>query len=186
MKFDLHGTSDAPEASRSTLESVEKAYGFVPNLFRVFAASPAALEAYVALDKALQKSGLDPIEQQVVVLAVSAENGCGYCMAAHSSVATRAKMPAEVLDALRRGGRLPKARHEALRAFALSVIGHRGWVPEAELEAFLRAGFERRHVLDVLTIIAMKTLSNYTNHLAGTPLDSVFAAHEWHGKPEAA
>jgi alkylhydroperoxidase family enzyme len=81
---------------------------------------------------------------------------------------------------------LPDPRLEALAAFTRAVVKRSGWVREEELESFVDAGFSRRHVLDVLTILAMKTLSNYTNHIAETPLDKAFSDQEWHGERSAA
>jgi uncharacterized peroxidase-related enzyme len=179
LKFDVHNLDTAPEQSRPTLEGVKQAYGFVPNLFGVFAESPAAAEAYAAIGKALQKAGLSAVEQQVVFLSVSAQNACNYCVAAHSTLAKGAKMPDEVLAALRERKAVPDARLQALSVFTQTVMSSSGWVPEKALQAFSDAGFERRHVLDVLTILAMKTLSNYTNHIAETPLDDAFADQAW-------
>lgn len=179
MKFDVHTIDTAPEQSRPILEGVKQAYGFVPNLFGVFAESPAAAEAYAAIGKALQKAGLNAVEQQVVFLSVSTQNACKYCVAAHSTLAKGAKMPDEVLTALRERKEIPDARLQALSAFTQAVMSSSGWVPDNALQAFVDAGFERRHVLDVLTILAMKTLSNYTNHIAETPLDDAFADHAW-------
>jgi len=179
MKFDVYTIDNAPEASRPILEGVKKAYGFVPNLFGVFAESPAAAEAYASIAKALDNSSLTPIEQQVVFLGVSAENACAYCVAAHSTIAKSVKMPDEVLSALREKKSLPDERLDALAAFTRSVVDNRGWVPEEDLQAFVDAGFGKREVLDVLTIIAMKTLSNFTNHIAETPLDDAFADQAW-------
>ncbi len=179
MKFNVYTIENAPERSRATLEGVKQAYGFVPNLFGVFAESPSAVQAYAAIGKALQNAGLTAIEQQVVFLSVSATNGCKYCVAAHSTIAKGVKMPDDVLAALRAQEELPDARLQTLSEFTRAVISHRGWVPDEDLQVFLDAGFERRHVLDVLTIIAMKTLSNYTNHIAETPLDDAFSAQAW-------
>ena len=91
------------------------------------------------------------------------------------------RMPEDVLAAY--GSRAvvgPKLN--ALRVLVLSVLHHRGWVPEADLEHVVAAGYTQRHVLDVLTIVALKTLSNYVNHIAHTPLDPQFASHAWSAK----
>lgn len=179
MSYTLHDRQTAPEASRGILEQAGQAYGFVPNLFAVLAESPAALRAYAAVTDILQHAGLDPVEQQVVMLTVSADNGCTYCVGAHSALAQRVKMDPAVLEALRARRELPDAKLEALRRFVLAVMSHRGWVPEAELQAFHDAGYGQREVLDVITIVALKTLSNYTNHIAATPLDTAFAGQAW-------
>jgi len=186
MKFDVHDTESAPAESRPVMEAVEQKYGFLPNLIGVLATSPAAAEAYTSIDKALGKAALDPIEQQVVFLTVSAKNGCDYCVAAHSTIAMGAKMPDEVLSALRDGDEIPDSKLQVLARFAVAMRDHQGWVPDNELRAFADAGYSERHVLDVIAILAMKTLSNYSNHLAGTPLDEAFSDQAWDGGRHAA
>lgn len=179
MKFQLHTKDTAPEASRDTLDAIAKQYGFVPNLFGVLAESPTAVQAYAAINKALDQSGLSPVEQQVVTLIVSATNGCVYCVGAHSTVAQMVGMPEDILAALRNQRPLADRKLNALRTLVLSILHHRGWVSEDDLEQFVAAGYTQRHVLDVLTIVSLKTLSNYVNHIAHTPLDPQFSAQAW-------
>ena len=182
MEFPIHTNETAPEASRAILESTAQQYGFIPNLIGVLAESPATFQAYVAINKALEQSILTPIEQQVVTVTVSAANGCAYCVGAHSTVAQMVRMPGGILEALRSRQVLPDAKLNALRVLTESLVQNRGWVPDADLEQFLAAGYGREHVLDTITIVALKTLSNYVNHIAQTPLDAQFAAQAWHGK----
>ena len=179
MKFQVHTKETAPEASRETLEITAKKYSFLPNLYGVLAESPTAVQAYAAINKALEQSALSPVEQQVVTLVVSTTNDCTYCVGAHSMVAQMVRMPEDVLDALRAQRQLPDRKLNALKTLVMSILHHRGWVPEDDLKFFAAAGYGQRHLLDVLTIVALKTLSNYTNHIAHTPLDPQFAAHAW-------
>ena len=179
MQFDVHTKETAPEASRATLEAIAKKYGFLPNLFGVLAESPTAVQAYAAINKALEQSALSPVEQQVVALTISATNDCAYCMGAHSAVAHMVRMPEDVLAALRDQRPLSDGKLNALRTLVLSILHHRGWVPEEDLEHFIAAGYTQRHVLDVLTIVSLKTLSNHVNHIADTPLDPQFASQAW-------
>ena len=74
----------------------------------------------------------------------------------------------------------PIARLEALRTFTLRVVRDRGVVDDANVQTFLDAGFTKRQVLEVLVGISQKVMSNYTNHLANTPLDEAFQEFEWH------
>jgi uncharacterized peroxidase-related enzyme len=182
MKFPVHTMTTAPDASHATLQAAAQEYGFVPNLFGVLAESPTAVQAYAAITKALEQSALSPVEQQVVTLTVSAINGCTYCMGAHSTVAQMARMPEDILAELRAQKPLSDKKLNALHAFVLSLMHHRGWVPEQELEEFIAAGYTRQHIFDVITLLALKTLSNYANHLAQTPLDSQFAKQAWTAK----
>src|SRR5712691_4340696 len=107
MKFVVHTSETAPVPAREDLKAVEKTLGFVPNLLGVLAEAPIALKAYMNLTELLGNAGLSPVEQQVMMLAASYENSCGYCMAAHSTVAGMAGVPKPVLAALRCGGTLP-------------------------------------------------------------------------------
>ena len=182
MKFQVHTKDTAPEASRATLEATAKKYGFVPNLYGVLAESPAAVQAYAGINKALEQSALSPVEQQVVTLVVSTTNDCAYCVGAHSTVAQMVHMPEDILSALREQRQLPDRKLNALKTLVMSVLLHRGWVPDEDLEFFTAAGYGQQHLLDVLTIVALKTLSNYTNHIAHTPLDPQFAAQAWKAK----
>lgn len=178
--FRVHTPESAPEAAKPVLREAQENYGMIPNLYGVLAEEPAAAQAYAALNDALADSGLNPAEQQVAILAVSVENGCEYCVAAHSAVVKMQELFDDAtLKALRARESLPDDRLEALRAFAVEVVRERGWVDQAALRRFLDAGYEPRHVLAVVTVVAMKTLSNYTNHIADTPLDEAFAGQRW-------
>jgi uncharacterized peroxidase-related enzyme len=159
-EFQVHTPESAPAASRPTLLAAGEKVGFVPNLYGVLAESPTALEAYTTLSAIVDRSSLTSVQRHVVLLTVSRENGCGYCVAAHSTLAVMGKVPAEILAALRRGEPLPNARLEALRAFTAAVVAERGWAGGQPLDAFLAAGFDRAAVLDVVAAVAMKTLSN--------------------------
>ncbi|MFD0468830.1 carboxymuconolactone decarboxylase family protein [Nonomuraea thailandensis] len=112
-------------------------------------------------------------------ITASVENACEYCVAAHSTLALRARVPAEVVGALRAGEPLSDPALEAARRLTQVMVARRGWVDDAEVEAFLAAGYTRRHVLDLVLGVGMKTLSNYTNHLAHTPLDPAWQGQEW-------
>lgn len=180
MNFKLHTIDSAPDAAKPNLQAAEKAYGTIPNLFKGFAASPASLKVYMAMNEALQTNGLlTPVEQQVAYLTISAENGCTYCVGAHSVLAGMANMPDNILTELREQRPLSDPKLNALRNFALSLEKHQGHVPQADLDAFEAAGYGQGHVLDVLTILAQKTLSNYFNHMAETPLDEMFKPGAW-------
>lgn len=178
-RIKIHTVESAPEKSRPVLESVRKSYGFIPNLFGALAESPAAVESYAAVSAALSRGRLSPAEQQVVAISISAGHGCEYCVAAHSTVAGMQKVPAAVVSALRDGTPLPDAKLQALRTFALQVVEKRGWLDPAQVLAFHAAGYDHGHVLEVLTWVALKTLSNYANHIGKTPVDAAFAPQAW-------
>ncbi len=180
MKIEFHTIEDAPEAVKPNLQQLKKAYGVVPNLFAGLAASPATAKSYMDIAANMKEHGiLNPVEQQVVYISVSAQNGCDYCVAAHSTGAGKAKMPADVLAALRAQEALPDVKLDALRTFTLAMLDQQGYMSDEDLAAFTMAGYGQAHVLEVITIMAHKTMSNYFNHIAKTPLDGMFKPQEW-------
>ncbi|MGZ8257263.1 MAG: carboxymuconolactone decarboxylase family protein [Gallionella sp.] len=186
--FKLHTLDSAPIASRPILEAANKGLGFIPNLYAHLAEAPVALEGYKQLGALLEKSSLTPAEQQVVLLAVSVENRCEYCVAAHSFIARNmVKVEGTQIEALRGNATLPDTKLNVLAAFAHAVVRERGWVQGSEaLKNFFAAGYTQQNALEVILGVAMKTVSNYTNHLTDTPLDAAFASEAWHAPDEYA
>jgi uncharacterized peroxidase-related enzyme len=162
------------------MEAAAAVFGFVPNLIGVMASSPALAEAYLVLAAIFdQKTALSPAERQVVLLAVSRFHECRYCVAAHTMTADMYGVPPAVVEAIRNDQPIPAPRLEALRRLVTALVERRGHLPEAELHAFLAAGYTPGQLLDTLVGVAQKTLSNFTNHLAGTPLDEPLSGSSW-------
>ena len=179
-QFTTHTLESAPAAARPLLEAAKAKLGFIPNLYGNLAEAPAALQAYFDLSAQFEKTSLTPVERQVVLLAISTENNCEFCVAAHSLIARKmVKVPDAVVDALRASKPLPDAKLEALAQFTRAVVRDRGFVPHAALKAFLDAGFTQRQVIELVLGVAMKTLSNYANHLTGTKTNPEFSVEAW-------
>lgn len=178
-KFDVHTKETARPESVELLSSAEKAYGFIPNLLGVMAESPATLGAYLSIGQLFEKSSFSPTEQQLVILTTSRFNECDYCMAAHSVIAGMQKVPDDIVAAIRDDRPIDDPRLEALRLFTHTVVEKRANLSPADIEAFLAAGYTKENVLEVLFGVSFKTLSNYVNHVAGTPLDNAFATQAW-------
>lgn len=173
---------DPDPAIDAVLSKAKAKMGFLPNMYRNMANAPGLLETYMAgYDAFRGDSGLTPAEQETVLLAISRNNGCQYCVAAHSMLADLSKVPTEVTDALRDGRALPDARLDALATFTTAMVQSRGLPTAADLDAFHAAGFTEPDVLQVLLAIAIKTISNYSNHLFHTEVDSAFAGRAWQG-----
>jgi uncharacterized peroxidase-related enzyme len=179
LHLPVHTSQTAPAASRDLLESTQAKLGFVPNLFGMLANAPALLEGYLTLSGIFDTTSLSATERQVVLLAVSFENGCDYCMAAHTAIARMQKVDPGVLAALREGLPIGDGRLQALRGFTAEVARSRGWPTQEAVSRFVSAGYTPVQALEVVLGVGVKTLSNYANHLAGTPLDAAFAPAQW-------
>lgn len=178
-RLPVHTVESAPPVARETLQHVESRFGFLPNLLGTLANAPAALDAYLAVATAFERSSLTPLEQQIVLLTASVENRCQYCGSAHSFMASRVGAGDAVIEAVRRGVPIADDRLEALRRYTGHLVRCRGQADERETQAFLAAGFETTQIYEVITGIAQKTISNYADHVDPVPLDAAFSAHAW-------
>jgi uncharacterized peroxidase-related enzyme len=172
--------SDADPAVAAALAKAKAQAGRIPNMYAVMANAPGLLETYLdGYHSFRSASGLSPAEQETILLTISRFNGCEYCVAAHSTIADQNKVPAEVTDAIRDGKPIPDARLAALAAFTESFVETRGLPSAAQVDDFLSAGFTETDILQVVLAAAVKTISNYTNHLFHTPVDSMIANRAW-------
>lgn len=178
-EFTLHTVQSAPDAAKPLLEDAEKAYGFLPNLYRNMAEAPGLLEGYRTLSAIFDKTSFTDTERQVVLMTNNRLNGCKYCMAAHTTISQGVGVPDDVIASLRAGTPIADARLEALRKFASVINETRGYPSADDISQFLAAGFTRRNVLEVLVGTSLKVLSNYTNHITHTPLDAAFVPNTW-------
>ena len=179
MNFPSHDMDTAPEASKPLLEKSQQAFGRLPGLHKVLAESPQAYEAYQLLHKLFTETDFDADELTVVWQAINVENSCHYCVPAHTGITKMMKVSDDITDALHNETPLPTAKLEALRSFTIQMVRERGNASDAQLESFFDAGYSHRAVLDVILGIAQKTISNYVNHVAVTPVDEVFQPLLW-------
>ncbi len=177
--FPIHTIESAPEAGKPLLEASLKATGRIPGLHGTMADAPPLLHAYQVAHKAFLDTSLTDEEKTVVWQAVNVEQSCHYCVPAHTGIAKLMKVDDAITDALRNETPLPTAKLEALRTFTLLVVRNRGFVSDADTQAFLDAGFSTTNILEVILGVAQKVMSNFTNHFAQTPVDQVFQKFAW-------
>ncbi|GHE02927.1 carboxymuconolactone decarboxylase [Defluviimonas sp. 20V17] len=178
--FTTHSLDTSPEKSRPLLEASYRSFGRVPGLHAVMAEAPALLEGYQQLHRLFsQETSFDKDEMTVVWQTINVEHACHYCVPAHTGIAKVMKVDDTISEALRNETPLPNTHLEALRGFTLQVVRQRGEVTDAQVQRFLDAGFTKRQVLEVVLGVAQKVMSNYTNHLAQTPVDAPMQAFAW-------
>ncbi|MGB0694555.1 MAG: carboxymuconolactone decarboxylase family protein [Rhodospirillaceae bacterium] len=178
-QFVFHTPETAPAAAAARLDKAQKTMGFIPNLWAAMADAPQLLEGYQTIAALFDKTSFSVTERQVVLITANFEHECTYCMAAHSRMSLAQGVSQEVVDALRDDTPLPEPKLEALRTFTRAVIAARGWVDDADTKAFLAAGYETKHVLEVILGLSLKVMSNYTNHFAETPLNKEITDYAW-------
>ncbi|KZX75437.1 carboxymuconolactone decarboxylase [Oleiphilus sp. HI0009] len=178
--FTYYETNTAPEESKSLMEASLKGFGMIPNLHKILAEAPATYEAYnTVFNLFMKNTTLSPIEQQVVFMTANFENNCHYCVPGHTWMMHSAKMPEEVIEALREGTEIPDAKLQALHDYAKALLDKRGHIGDEKLQDFIEAGYTKRQALEVLTGLSAKLISNFTNALAHTEPDDAFKKYAW-------
>jgi uncharacterized peroxidase-related enzyme len=178
-EFSIHTIESSPQGSKPILEQLEKQVGFVPNLAATMAESPFLLEAFTTLRAIYGRGSFTPIEREAIALAVSFDNNCTYCMAAHSTFAKMNEIPEDDLSMLRAGKSPSTPRLQAVSDLARQVVRSKGHLSAEDIRVFLRAGFTQAQLLEVLVGISMTAIANYTHNIAKTPIDEVFQVQSW-------
>ena len=160
---------DAPVESKPILDNVEKMLGFVPNLQRLMSISPNTLSGWAALMGSLAKT-LDVRTRDGIALGVSEADGCDYCVAAHSFIASNlAKIPADEIE-LNREGRSSDPKRQAAVAFAKALIETRGKVSDAQFAAIRDAGWTDANIVEIIALTAQFLLTNFMPGMTGVEL----------------
>lgn len=163
--------SDAPEKSQELLRGVEKQLGSVPNLYRLVATSPAAIEGLLSLNGALGKSSLTAATRERIALAVSEYNGCEYCLAAHTYIGQNLVKLTESEILANRNGHSSDAKANAAIRFALAVAQAKGNVSSDEFDAIREAGFSDAAIIEIIGLVALNVFTNYANNALLTEVD---------------
>jgi len=175
----IHTIESAPQASKPFLEESLKSNGMIPGLHGVLAGAPGLLEAYQTLHRLFTESSFNNDELTVVWQTINVEHECHYCVPAHTAIANMMKVDPQLSEALRNGTAMTTSKLQALHDFTLKIVRNRGQVNQADLEQFYAAGYEDRQVLEIILGLSQKVISNYTNHIANTPVDAPFQKFAW-------
>ena len=178
-KFEIYTPATAPAPADGLLAGLQDMLGFVPNVFAVMAVTPPVLSAFMALNQEFSKTSLTPEEREVIQLAVSTQNGCGYCVAGHTAFAKSQGIADEAIAATRGCGLIANPKLQALLTFTRSVTANTGQVDADDIRQFLAAGYTTQQMQEVILGICVKTFSNLTSKLLGIPLDDAFVPFVW-------
>ena len=172
--FTLYNQDNAPDASKPLLKKSVDAFGMVPNLHAVMAESPQLLDAYQRVHELFSNCSFNKDELTVVWQTINNAHGCGYCLPAHKAVAKMMGANESLTDAIKSGAKLPTEKLDVLRDTTLAMVESRGHLTDAQLDKFYSAGYTQQNLLDIVLGLSQKVMSNYTNHIAKTPLDEAF------------
>jgi len=177
-RLTLHTLDTAPEDSRPFVEKAIANNGYLPNLIGVLANAPVALETYLTVSGINARASLSLAEREVVQITAARIHGCDFCVAGHTAIwLKKAGQSTEAVKALHEGRATGDSQLDAVATFATAVIARRGAVADADLQAFLAAGYNQQQALEVVLGISLATLCNFANSLAGTPVNPQLQAY---------
>jgi len=153
------------------LEAVKKQLGLVPNLFRMVANSPAALEGYVGLLGALGKGALPSATHERIALVVAEFNGCDYCLSAHTYLGSHVAKLDDAEMTANRSGASNDVQADAAVRFASKVLRQRGHVSDDDVQAVRTAGYTDAQIVEIVQHVALNIWTNYVNNVAKTEID---------------
>ena len=178
LDLKTHTLTSAPAGSQPLLRGLHDQVGFVPNLAARMSESPSLLEAFLKLREAAAKGSLDSATRELVAIAVATETGCTYCVAAHSTFASKLGAAAGDISAARAAQDVGDARTRALLRFVRALAQRRPDVADRAREA-LAAGLTLSGLLDTLVAVAVPMLATSVHQLGDVPLDAAFQPQAW-------
>ena len=164
-------TESTPAAAQPLLQAVHQQLGSVPNLFRLVATSPAALEGYLGMSGALSKGALPAPTRERIALAVAEINGCAYCLSAHTYLGKHLAKLDDAEIAANRSGASNDPKADAAVRFAAKVTEQRGHVSAEDVSAVRAAGYSDAQIVEIVQHVALNTWTNYINEVAKTEID---------------
>jgi len=163
-------SSASPDQAVST--SAREAFGFLPNLIEELNEhNPAAAKLYLASMELVEDGDLTDREREAILLAISRYNDCHYCTHVHGELAVSAGLSQDTVETINSGGLPADDRLRVLVQATRLLLDKRGWLDDEDLESLRSKGVERAEVLEINTLIGIKTFSNYVNHVAQTEID---------------
>lgn len=155
-------------ANQAIFDNLNKALGFVPNLYATIAYSDNGLGRYLAYQNA--KTTLSNKEKEAVNLVVSEVNDCLYCKSAHTVIGKMNGFTDDQLIDIRKG-KAQNPKLDALVKLAAGITKNRGRVDAALVDAFFAQGYTNENLVDLILQISDKTAMNYLHNLTQIPVD---------------
>ena len=182
LTYQIHTIESAPEKSKPLLELFTEAVGFVPNLAGAIANSPVLAKSLLGLFQNVHSGSFTEAEVQVLLLTNAVTNSSSWSVAFHTALALKQGLDPADVQAIRER-RLPEQqRYAALSRLSKTVIENRGQGSDDDFDTFLKAGFEKEHVLEVVVVIAASTITNYAGKITNPPLEAFLEEHAWRGQ----
>lgn len=169
VKFNVPAKNEVNIENKEIFDNLEKALGFVPNLYATMAYSDHALSTYLQFQNA--KTSLTKKEKEAINLVVSQSNGCRYCQSAHTVIGKMNGFSEEETLEIRGGSLSSDKKLDALIKVTKEITVYKGRPNAETLESFFAEGYTKASLIDVVMVIADKVVMNYIHNITRVPID---------------
>ncbi len=178
-EFIDYTVDSAPAGSRRLMAQTVERLGYLPAAMSRMAASPELVNGFLTASGLFERTSLDPLAREVLIMTIARRNECHLCVAMHTAKLVHLAATQDLIDALRAGDIVADERLAALQSFTLAVLAARGAVSRTDLQEFLAAGYTRQNALEVVLGIGAYTISTFANRLTGAGVDEPLTPFAW-------
>jgi alkylhydroperoxidase family enzyme len=179
QRFPVYTLDSAPDASKSALRDAQARFGMIPNLAATMATSPVLIQSLIGIFDKVHGGNFTEPQIQSVLLTDAVTNASAWAVALHTALGLQAGLDPADVEAMRAGRSPSDKKLGALSTLARTLIEKRGRLDDQEIESFLAAGFGKDLLLEVITIVAASTITNYTGNVTNPPLEAMLQEHAW-------
>jgi AhpD family alkylhydroperoxidase len=180
--FPVHTIESAPEQSKPSLQMLQGAFGMIPNIAGAMSTSPVLIGSLVALFQKVHSGSFSEEQIQILLLTNAVTNACTWAVAFHTALALKEGVDPADVKAIRERHAPLNPKNAALSALARTLIEKRGRLDDLDVSRFLQAGFDNAHLLEVISVVAASTITNYTGNVTKPPVEAAFEAYTWTAK----
>ncbi len=156
--------------TKEVLDTINQKMGKVPNVFKIMANSPAAVEGYLGFSAALANGVLSRKLQEQIAITCAEIHICEYCLSAHYAIGKSIGMTDDELEEARLE-RSKDPKSDAALSLARLLITTKGELKDGSLPQFRDAGLTDAEITEVIAHVALNTFTNYFNLVAQTEVD---------------
>ncbi len=162
--------TNANAEQTALLDAIQGQLGMVPNFLKIFANSPVALRAFLGLHGVANAGSLDALTRERIALALAQQNGCEYCVSAHTAIGRKTGLTGDEMAAARAGTSADAQAAVAVQ-FARSLMEKKGEVSTLELAEMRGAGYSDADIVEVITHVGMNFLTNILGKASRVDID---------------
>lgn len=177
--FHIHTIESAPEQSRPVLRQLEQNFGLIPNIAGAMAESPVLIGGFIGIFQKVHAGTFTEAQIQTLLLTNAVTNASSWAVAFHTALALKEGLSPADVDAIREGRAPVDRKHAALSILTKTAIEKRGHLDDKDVSQFIEAGFRQDQVLEVLTVLAASTITNYAGNITRPPVEALFQDYVW-------